>query len=93
LSFISSNNLINLNDNRVKNLIILLELSSQNNIISDKTLNKSKLTVANRIEKTRALKKGYIDINTSQIVQLQNIVRALYRRNKCILRTLWCKTF
>jgi len=68
LSFISLNNLINLNDNRVKNLIILFELSSQNNVISKKTLNKSKLTVANRIEKTRALKKRYIDINTSQIV-------------------------
>jgi len=39
--------------------IILPKLSSQNNVISDKILNKSKLTAANRIKKIRILKKGY----------------------------------
>jgi len=69
----SSNNLINFNDNRVKNLIISPELSSQNDVISDKTLNKSKLTVTSRNKKTRLLRKGYTDINTFYITQLQNV--------------------
>jgi len=69
----SSNNLINFNDNTVKNLIISPELSSQNDVISDKTLNKSNLTVSNRNKKTRLLRKGYIDINTFYITQLQNV--------------------
>jgi len=69
----SSNNLINFNDNSNNNIISPAELLSQNDVISDKIPNKSKLTVASRNKKTRLLRKGYIDINTSDITQLQNI--------------------
>src|SRR5436190_1687616 len=73
----TSNRLLNLDENRFENCINLDELLSQN-IIHDETksmhsiINKSKQIKWN--EKYRILQKGYIDINTSHIIQLENIV-------------------
>lgn len=75
------NTLLNINKNRIENCINLDALLSQNIITDDKILkSKSMYNIINKnkqikwYKKNRALEKGYININTSYIIQLKNIV-------------------